>query len=170
MSVSPRARRPTAPTNSSQKVIEDVNRATLDEIINFIKTAGFSQDQATRIPTGLVVAGPSIASHAQLFDSLAQRTANEADSAFVALASNECPNLKTLLKNLIRKATSAEEDEGDEHVSTRRKGPKLLNYDLQLLLEWCKDQHQNPAHVVVTFRDSEAFDGPLLADAIQLLR
>lgn len=145
-----------------------MNRATLDEIISFIKTAYFNQDQATKIPTGLVVAGPSIASHAQFFDSLAERAAHEAQSTFVALSSNECPNLKTLLKNLIRKATSAEDDDGDEHVSTRRKGPKLLNYDLQLLFEWCKEQ--NPAHVVITFRDSEAFEGPLLADAIQLLR
>ncbi|GME25303.1 origin recognition complex subunit [Neofusicoccum parvum] len=149
------------------EVIDHVNRATLDEIISFIKTAYFNQDQATKIPTGLVVAGPSIASHAQFFDSLAERAAHEAQSTFVALSSNECPNLKTLLKNLIRKATSAEDDDGDEHVSTRRKGPKLLNYDLQLLFEWCKEQ--NPAHVVITFRDSEAFEGPLLADAIQLL-
>ncbi|EOD51879.1 putative origin recognition complex subunit 3 protein [Neofusicoccum parvum UCRNP2] len=126
------------------EVIDHVNRATLDEIISFIKTAYFNQDQATKIPTGLVVAGPSIASHAQFFDSLAERAAHEAQSTFVALSSNECPNLKTLLKNLIRKATSAEDDDGDEHVSTRRKGPKLLNYDLQLLFEWCKEQ--NPAH------------------------
>lgn len=86
----------------------------------------------------------------------------------MALTSSECPNLKTLLKNLIRKATSADDDDGDEHVFTRRKGPRLLNYDLQLLFEWCKEQ--SPANVVVAFRDSEALEGSLLADAIQLMR
>ncbi|EKG09208.1 Origin recognition complex subunit 3 [Macrophomina phaseolina MS6] len=149
------------------KIIEEVHRATLSDIIDFIKTAGSTQDQGSKIPTGLVVAGPSIASHAQFFDSLAQRTAVEAQSVFVALTSSECPNLKTLLKNLIRKATSADDGDGDEHVFTRRKGPRLLNYDLQLLFEWCKEQ--SPANVVVAFRDSEALEGSLLADAIQLM-
>ncbi|OMP87239.1 Origin recognition complex subunit 3 [Diplodia seriata] len=148
------------------EIVEHVHRATLTAIIDYIHTAASSQGGSSKIPTGLVVAGPSIASHAQFFDSLAQRTVGEAGSTFVALTSSECPNLKTLLKHLIRKATSAEDD-GDELVATRRKGPKLLNYDLQLLLDWCRER--NPARVVVTFRDSEAFEGPLLADAIQLL-
>ncbi|KAL1383616.1 origin recognition complex subunit [Phyllosticta capitalensis] len=147
--------------------VPDVHRSTQDEITNFIKDSDFSPDQGSRIPAGLVVAGPAIASHAQFFDSLAERVSNETESVFVSLKSTECPNLKTLLKNVIRKATAAEEDDGDEHVVTRRKGPKLLNYDLQLLYEWCQDQQ--PKHVVVTFQDSEAFDGPLLADTIQLM-
>ena len=145
-----------------------MHRSTQDEITTFIKDSDFSPDQGSRIPAGLVVAGPAIASHAQFFDSLAERVSNETESVFVSLKSTECPNLKTLLKNVIRKATAAEEDDGDEHVVTRRKGPKLLNYDLQLLYEWCQDQQ--PKHVVVTFQDSEAFDGPLLADTIQLMR
>ncbi|KAK8229748.1 origin recognition complex subunit [Phyllosticta capitalensis] len=149
------------------KIVADVHRSTQDEITNFIKDSDFSPDQGSRIPAGLVVAGPAIASHAQFFDSLAERVSNETESVFVSLKSTECPNLKTLLKNVIRKATAAEEDDGDEHVVTRRKGPKLLNYDLQLLYEWCQDQQ--PKHVVVTFQDSEAFDGPLLADTIQLM-
>ncbi|KAK8181878.1 origin recognition complex subunit [Phyllosticta capitalensis] len=149
------------------KIVADVHRSTQDEITTFIKDSDFSPDQGSRIPAGLVVAGPAIASHAQFFDSLAERVSNETESVFVSLKSTECPNLKTLLKNVIRKATAAEEDDGDEHVVTRRKGPKLLNYDLQLLYEWCQDQQ--PKHVVVTFQDSEAFDGPLLADTIQLM-
>ncbi|KAK7558254.1 origin recognition complex subunit [Phyllosticta citricarpa] len=152
-------------------IISDVHRSTLDEITSFIKDAAFSPDasSSSRIPAGLVVAGPAIASHAQFFDSLAERAASEADGVFVALKSAECPNLKTLLKNVIRKATAAEEEDDDEHVATatRRRGPKLLNYDLQLLYEWCDER--KPKHVVVTFQDSEAFDGPLLADVIQLL-
>ncbi|KAK8163089.1 origin recognition complex subunit 3 N-terminus-domain-containing protein [Phyllosticta citrichinensis] len=155
-------------------IISDVHRSTLDEITCFIKDNAASPNAgSSRIPAGLVVAGPAIASHAQFFDSLAERVAGEANSVFVALKAAECPNLKTLLKNVIRKATAAaEEDDGDEHVattttSTRRRGPKLLNYDLQLLCEWCEEQ--KPKHVVVTFQDSEAFDGPLLADVIQLM-
>ncbi|KAF2146603.1 uncharacterized protein K452DRAFT_314852 [Aplosporella prunicola CBS 121167] len=150
------------------EVLTDVNRTTLDGIIDFVSGTPASKDQGSKIPTGLVVVGPSIASHAQFFDSLAKRTTQEANSVFVTLTSGDCPNLKTLLKTLIRKGTSAEDLDGDELVSTRRKGPKLLNYDLQLLHEWCKEQE--PTHVVVAIQDSEAFEGSLLAEAIQLFQ
>ncbi|KAF2088296.1 hypothetical protein K490DRAFT_40083 [Saccharata proteae CBS 121410] len=151
-------------------VLESVNRSTLDSIVGFIADSGSSEIlNAARIPTGLVVAGPSIASHGKFFGSLAREVVEETSSCFVSLSSNECPNLKTLLKNLISKATSqvAEDEDGEEQLSTRRKGPKLLNYDLQILYEWF--QEQDLRHVVVAIQDSEASEGHLLADAISLL-
>ncbi len=51
---------------------------------------------------------------------------------------------------------------------TGRQGPKLLNYDLQVLYEFV---HTNKIQkVVVGFQDSEAFDGTLLADLIALFQ
>lgn len=49
-----------------------------------------------------------------------------------------------------------------------QKGPKLLTYDLQLLYLWFRIQDLD--QLVVAFQDSEAFDGSLLGEAIELLR
>ena len=91
---------------------------------------------------------------------------------FLSLPSQLCPNLKTLLKHLIFQATSNESlDEGDEDdqmVISRRRGPRLLNYDLQILHNAVQDQKLDK--IVVAFQDCEAFDGSLLSDAIELLR
>lgn len=106
-----------------------------------------------------------------MFEHLGREIVAQTRSAFVLLTSAECPNLKTLLKNLIKNATarSTEENEDDEVAgNTSQKGPKLLNYDLQLLYLWFRVQ--NLDQLVVAFQDSEAFDGSLLGEAIELLR
>ena len=93
-------------------------------------------------------------------------------TAFVSLTSNQAPNLKTLLKHLIRKGASSsavvDEDDDEELTTAGRKGPRLLNYDLQILQNTVTDRKLD--QVVVAFQDSEAFDGSLLSDTIELLR
>jgi origin recognition complex subunit 3 len=88
------------------------------------------------------------------------------------LTSGESPNLKTLLKNLIKKVTShIEEDDDDDMdgtVRSSRHGPKLLNFDLGLVQEWCKKNRV--ASIVVAIQDSEAFDAGLLADVVELFQ
>lgn len=49
-------------------------------------------------------------------------------------------------------------------VLIRGQGPKLLNYDLQILYDYV--QAHAVQKVVVGFQDSEAFDASLLADLI----
>ncbi|EON62045.1 hypothetical protein W97_01264 [Coniosporium apollinis CBS 100218] len=153
-------------------VLSEVNRTTTGEITSFVSaSATESRTSAYKIPTGLVVAGPSIASHRTLFEHLGREIVAQTRSAFVLLTSAECPNLKTLLKNLIKNATarSTEEDEDDEVAgNASQKGPKLLTYDLQLLYLWFRIQDLD--QLVVAFQDSEAFDGSLLGEAIELLR
>lgn len=82
------------------------------------------------------------------------------------------PNLKTLLKNLIQKGTSADapSDDDDEIdvVKPNRKRSRLLNYDLQLLHNY--SQERKLSRVVVAFQDCEGFDGSLLSDTLELLR
>lgn len=123
------------------------------------------------IPTGLVIVGPSIASHSPFFERLGQRIKNDTNSSYAVLTSGESPNLKTLLKNLIKKATSRlEEDDDDEDLghasSSSRRGPKLLNFDLGHLQEW---QAKNRAQkIVVVIQDSEAFDANILVELIDL--
>jgi origin recognition complex subunit 3 len=88
------------------------------------------------------------------------------------LTSGESPNLKTLLKNLIKKATSHVEDDDDDDMDgpakSSRHGPKLLNFDLGLVQEWRKKNRVSS--IVVAFQDSEAFDAGLLADAVELFQ
>lgn len=97
---------------------------------------------------------------------------SDTDSAYILLNSGECPNLKTLLKNLIKKATSYLEDDDEDDVETHirpsRFGPKLLNYDLGHILEWRRAN--KVSSVVVTIQDSEAFDAGLLIDLIDLFQ
>lgn len=141
--------------------------------MGFIATSAASphEEQAT-IPTGLIVAGPSIASHGPFFERLGRKVRKDADSAYIILTSGECPNLKTLLKNLIKKVTSRieddDEDDLDRPATSSRRGPKLLNYDLGHVQEWRKENRVS--NIVVAIQDSEAFDAALLADVVDLFQ
>jgi origin recognition complex subunit 3 len=88
------------------------------------------------------------------------------------LTSGESPNFKTLLKNLIKKATShlgdEDDDDLDRSASSSRHGPKLLNYDLGHVQEWRKKNRVSS--IVIAFQDSEAFDAGLLADVVDLFQ
>ncbi|KAH9873527.1 hypothetical protein IAQ61_004151 [Plenodomus lingam] len=161
-------------TQQEQRIhdtLEGADSATQENIVNFItKSSGSSDDTKSAIPTALVIAGPSIASHGPFFDRLGRKIKEDANSAYVLLTSSECPNLKALLKTLIKKATSRieddDEDESDRPVMSSRNGPKLLNYDLGHIQEWLKKSQASS--LVVAIQDSEAFDAALLADMVDL--
>lgn len=141
--------------------------------MDFVSAASSSPDEPKfAIPTGLIVAGPSIASHGPFFERLGRKVKNDTSSTYVVLTSGESPNLKTLLKNLIKKVTShAEEDDEDDlerPATSSRHGPKLLNYDLGHVQEWRKKNRVSS--IVVAFQDSEAFDAGLLADIVDLFQ
>jgi origin recognition complex subunit 3 len=88
------------------------------------------------------------------------------------LTSGECPNLKTLLKNLIKKVTSRVEDDDEDDLdrpsASSRHGPKLLNYDLGHVQEWQKKNRVTS--IVVALQDSEAFDVGLIVDMVDLFQ
>ncbi|KAF2831225.1 hypothetical protein CC86DRAFT_390876 [Ophiobolus disseminans] len=159
--------RSTATCGRSKKSASD---AVQQKIVDFISTATSSPDEPKfAIPAGLIVAGPSIASHGPFFQRLGQNIKDETNSAYVVLTSGESPNLKTLLKNLIKKVTSHVEDDDDDDLdrpASSRHGPKLLNYDLGHVQEWRKKNRV--ASIVIAFQDSEAFDAGLLADIVDL--
>ena len=143
------------------------------KIVDFITTASASPDeQKFAIPAGLIVAGPSIASHGPFFARLGRKITDDTDSAYVVLTSGESSNLKTLLKNMIKKITSRTEDDDDDDldrpVTSSRHGPKLLNYDLGHVQEWRKKNRVSS--IVVAIQDSEAFDASLIADVVDLLQ
>jgi origin recognition complex subunit 3 len=153
--------------------LEGADNAVQQKIVDFVSTTSSYPDEPKfAIPTGLIIAGPSIASHGPFFERLGRKIRDETNGAYVVLTSGECPNLKTLLKNLIKKVTShAEEDDDDDMdrpTTSSRHGPKLLNYDLGHVQEWRKKNRV--ASIVVAFQDSEAFDAGLLADIIDLFQ
>lgn len=133
-------------------------------------TAG--QEPNSKVPSAIILTGPSIASHGLLFDQMAESVMASDRNIFVSLTSNLAPNLKTLLKHLIQKATAsdlgADEDDEVDAPRTNKKRSRYLNYDLQLLFDYTKDK--GVSRVVVAFQDCEAFDGSLLSDVIELLR
>ncbi|RMZ66668.1 origin recognition complex subunit 3 [Pyrenophora seminiperda CCB06] len=154
-----------------QSTLEGADSATQEKIADFISTSSTSPNEPKfAIPTALIVAGPSIASHGPFFERLGRRIRQE-NSAYIVLTSGECPNLKTLLKNLIKKVTSRIEDDDDDDVNrpsaSSRNGPKLLNYDLSHVHVW---QKKNQVHsIVVALQDSEGFDVGLLGDVVDIL-
>ncbi|KAH4110388.1 hypothetical protein HBI73_102520 [Parastagonospora nodorum] len=151
--------------------LDTADSAVQQNIVNFISAASASPDETKfAIPTGLIIAGPSIASHGPFFKRLGQRIKDDTDSTYVVLTSAESPNLKTLLKNLIKKVTSHVEDDDENDMdrpsTSSRHGPKLLNYDLGHVQEWRKKNRVSS--IVVALQDSEAFDAALLADIVDL--
>jgi len=146
-----------------------LNEATVSSVTNFVQEA---QAEKERIPSAILITGPSLASHDHLFDQLGQAIKRSGRIPFVSLTAQQCPNLKTLLKHLISRATSSEipgeGEEDDQLVLSKRKGPRLLNYDLQILQDAVEDQKLEK--VIVAFQDCEAYDGSLLSDAIELMK
>lgn len=141
---------------------------TLNHIVRFISSASCTP-HGGKIPTGLIATGPGTGAHQLLFHHLQNRIDGDTRSVFVLLKSEECLNLKGLLKTLIQKTTKCIEDDAEEAPAFRpRKGPKLLSYDLQLLQNWLRGRDVDS--VVVAFEDSEAFSSQVLADVISILK
>ena len=120
------------------------------------------------MPCGFVLAGPSIAAHSTLFEQLERRVSEERTNAFILVSSTDAPNLKGLLKTVIKIGTSSKSLDNEELAKSKCSGRKLLDYDLQLLYDWVKDNEVN--QVVLAFRDCEAFDTAVLSEAIELFK
>ncbi|KAH7123848.1 origin recognition complex subunit [Dendryphion nanum] len=155
-----------------QATLEEADRATQEKIAGFVAAhSNTGNNQPPAIPTGLIVAGPSIASHSPFFGRLGRKIREHSNCAYVVLTSGESPNLKTLLKNLIKKVTSHLEDDDDEELGygilATRNGPRMLNFDLGHVQAW---QSRNRVEsIVVAIQDSEAFDTSVLIELADLL-
>jgi len=150
-------------------VVETANGHTLDEVVKFIDDASNSDSNGS-LQCGFILGNLDSTVHTSFFEQLDALFARRKGRVHVQLTASECPNLKSLLKSLIQKATSTNESLDDELINgiSSRTTRKLLDYDLQVLRDWARTTgtHQ----VIVTFQNSEAFDGHVLTEAIELFR
>lgn len=72
----------------------------------------------SRIPVGLVVAGPTIATDAVLFDSIIDRLKAGERVAAVNIDSTQIPNLKSALKYINRHASNQGPNADDEDTTS----------------------------------------------------
>lgn len=137
----------------------------MSEISVFIDGVRFSEHDG-QVPAGLIVTGPNIATKDLLFAQIADHLRSDSHTTTVILRSGDAPNLRTVLKKLIRDATNHKaEDEEDISVGARY-ARKPLNYDLQLLHDHLKSSPKS--RIVVALQDSEGFDSGLLAELLSL--
>ena len=67
-----------------------------------------------RIPTGLIVAGPSVGVYDSLLHSISERIKLETIAVVVNVTSSQATNLKSLLKYINRLATDEASDSANE--------------------------------------------------------
>ncbi|KAI9795823.1 MAG: hypothetical protein M1835_005146 [Candelina submexicana] len=152
-----------------ESLLAGINAKIVDSAAKFVDHAVIEEYNG-KLPTGLIVAGPDIASHGLLFEQIAARIRGECNGPAIIITAGEAPNLKTALKNITKKGTNrshALDDEGDDKEYTLQKAARNPSYDLQNLHDHV--QTHKVRKVVIAFQDSEAFDGSLLADLITLL-
>jgi origin recognition complex subunit 3 len=136
-----------------------------DSIDEFIQSA-MSRADRSKIPTGLIITGPSIAASSPMFDYLRTRLNESHPNGAISLRSEEASNLKTLLKTLISKFTKDLSQHDEDEISSTKKGPRRLNYDLEILHDWY--QQSKLDRLVVMIQQTETFDSSVLAEAVEL--
>ncbi|KAJ0421026.1 origin recognition complex subunit 3 N-terminus-domain-containing protein [Aspergillus carlsbadensis] len=150
-----------------QEILNDVDAEVLENVSSFVKTAS-PEIYGGCIPAALLTVGSNVSSLARLLSRLNDQLISTGEGGVVVLESGDAPNLKTTLKNIIRAAIiNTEGNDGYQSFLTDREGPRLLAYDLDLLGEYVTQK--DIKHLVLAFRDSEAFDPGILTDLFSLL-
>ncbi|MCJ1310954.1 hypothetical protein MMC25_004623 [Agyrium rufum] len=126
----------------------------------------FDQD---RLPVCLLITGPAVMTYGAIYEKVAEQMSRSGDSIAINLTASDCSNLKSALKAVNLKGTEQIE-EGDDDVEDMKpsKRTRLLNYDLQILYDHI--QRYGIEKVLISFQSSEAIDGNVLADLIDVFR
>ncbi|KAL4784260.1 origin recognition complex subunit 3 N-terminus-domain-containing protein [Aspergillus varians] len=150
-----------------QEILDDVDAEVLENVSSFVRTTS-PETYGGCLPVALLTVGSNVSSLARLLSRLNDQLTSAEEGGVVVLESGDAPNLKTTLKNIIRAAiTNTEGNDGYKSFLTDREGPRLLGYDLDLLGDYVN--RKNIKHLVLAFRDSEAFDPGILTDLFSLL-
>ncbi|OKL56863.1 hypothetical protein UA08_07830 [Talaromyces atroroseus] len=150
-----------------KEVIENLDSGILEDITTFVKSASPELFNGC-IPTSLVTIGSNVSALPRLLDILHRRLTTQNCGQVILLESGDAPNLKAVLKTIIRVAvTSTSGNDAYQKLFTDKSGPRMLPYDLNVLHDYVKGQGAKP--LVLAFRDSEAFDFGVLNDLLSLL-
>lgn len=145
-----------------QAVVDDANRAIFDEILAFLHEENSSLLGLHSIKAGYVLAGLDTTSHASIFETLEHKVKDRDDDiVMITVRAGDAPNLKTLLKVVIRRVLNSDRD---AHLA---ENARLLDYDLKAVQSWMPEQGK--ATLVFGIVDSEAFQASVVADLIDLL-
>ncbi|KAF2155929.1 hypothetical protein K461DRAFT_221539 [Myriangium duriaei CBS 260.36] len=154
---------------SLQDSLLDLDRATVTRVTDFVLNSANSESGRV-IDSAIIVTGPNLAQQAAITTQIQHAVRRETRSCFVSFNAGEATNIKAVLKRINTVALSADtvddDEDGDEQITTGRRGTKLLNYDLRILQQAAEEQ--NLSKVVIAFQDCEAIDGTLLSDAVEL--
>ncbi|EEQ35027.1 Origin recognition complex subunit 3 [Microsporum canis] len=154
-----------------ERKIQDILRKVDSEVLRSIATFIEESSRETyngRIPTGMISVGSNISSTGGLLERLRKELHTSGNACLITLDSGDTSNIKNALKMIIKAAiTSMEDIDQYRDYLTSKMGPKLLPYDLDLLLSCVRKN--GVEKVVIAFKDSEAFDSTVLADLITLL-
>ncbi|KAL2869955.1 putative origin recognition complex subunit 3 [Aspergillus lucknowensis] len=150
-----------------REILDDVDAEVLENVSSFVSTTSPETFRGC-IPAALLTVGSNVSSLARLLSRLNDQLSSTGEGGVIVLESGDAPNLKTTLKNIIRTAIiNTEGNDGYQSFFTSREGPRLLGYDLDVLGEYVAQK--SIKHLVLAFRDSEAFDPGILTDLFFLL-
>ena len=152
-----------------EHVLTEANSETVSKITSYIADTD-PLEHLSQLPTGLVTSGLATSSSGSMYEPIARKT-DEVDGCWmIRVSAADCSNLKNALKAIIRNGTGITEEAEDildeDEPLTKRK-TKLLNYDLEAL-----EQHlrtKNASKCVLFFQNSEALDGQVLGDLVDVL-
>ncbi|MCJ1478915.1 hypothetical protein MMC13_007599 [Lambiella insularis] len=150
----------TGSAKTVQGALNGINEQASEEVVSFLSSRNLTEN-TNHIPTGLIVAGLSAKGSHSIYAAAVQHLKHVSGVATVSLAAAQCANLKSALKSIIQIATGQQDDGDDEN------GLRLLNYDLQILHDHVRKR--SISRMILYFQNSEALDGAILAELIDVL-
>ncbi|KAK9455624.1 origin recognition complex subunit 3 N-terminus-domain-containing protein [Dipodascopsis uninucleata] len=163
-------------------ILRASDESTIKSIVQFVtKSPKYDEETYPLLPS-LILTGVKVANQARLYSNLTSHIANNKHLG-IAVSSITSINtaqlkyaLKTIISDIIGKSsTNDEEDEltrplvSDLDVNTQEVIDRRLNYDLDILAEYCRT---NPElkHILVIIQDVDAYSGSLLYNLIRVLK
>lgn len=147
-------------------LIREANGRTAESIAQFVQEVR-NTDLNGRLPAGLLVGSHDQSSSDQLFMSVKSQLLSHLRFSGARLPSTQAANLKIALKNVIRQATSIDDDQEYDSGDGIASSDHLLYYDLRALSDHVRRYHID--QVLIYFEDSEAFPDVVLSELISVL-
>ena len=150
------------------KVLDDASGDIAKRVHDFVLDSRSAQPDDERLPTGIVTASLASTASGSLFPVISASLRGSPEAVIVNVPASQCTSLKVALRSIIQLATQQDHDESDdERATSARRGPRLLNYDLQLLYDWTRQRSLQ--RVILFFQGCESIDVGVLAELIDIL-